>query len=358
MKYWVVNLDDLILRLSKEEIDKVDELVVSTITNLELLKCFNNLKHLTIRCLDDIEYTVNPIIDYKILNQLSNLEELNIISNDNIKSLDISNLELKKLTLVGNHNLKQIKIKTDNLEELIISDNPDFNLNFDNSMLNNIENIKKVLLDINLFHKINCTNNIKFVEKISVGSFYFYSAKMVKSMYNLVNKIIKKYNECNISEELIIELIYKNIVEKLNYDYENLEKRDNYIKNYKNISNYNNKYKSINSSYKAITNKNVVCEGYVGLFKYFLSLMGYKSVTVYCKEKDNINALQHAALRYQKENEWLFCDPQLEEKNKPLKFFNLTKEEFEQKYELLSRDKNINEKEENNGKNFTKFNRK
>ena len=94
---------------TEEELSMIESIELTKVSSLDGLQLLPNLKRLIIKSpdfsrismdLDLQDSNINTITDFSILNELTGLEELQIINDINISSLDISNLEnLKELQL-------------------------------------------------------------------------------------------------------------------------------------------------------------------------------------------------------------------------------------------------------------------
>lgn len=343
---------------SKEELDSITDL---TITNCDGLEGISNLKNLKkLRIIGPNLYSfnetanLNTITDFSEINNLYQLESLEIVYDENIETLDISNLKnLKNLKLFCDSNLKIVKGIGDKkkLESVVVCECPiiDFGnaIDYINNTADTLTNILDLKMYINLFSKdkirillkdkynIN-SSNIRFGEHI-----YFHDEVYTLDIYQtqeLFEKVISLLNGLNIKDldksEQIFS-VYKFIISYLSYDYEGLDYRN---KNYQKLlesSPENKKYflrrmAIINSSFGALNTKKVVCDGYVNLLRLFLTFLGIPSQTVICK-KDNFT---HAAVKYYYDGNWHYADPEKDRDVNAIKFFDLTRDEFEKLYEL------------------------
>lgn len=277
-----------------------------------------------------------------------------ITDNQNIQELDISNLQkLHTLVLINNKNLTTLK-GIENLKELntvIIVENKIKTINNFKQFIENTRNTKILKLDVNMYHYINKSDiiesentNIGFAEKISVGQFYNLTLEMMQKLYEKGLEIIEKINA---KDKYTIALeIYKYLVKTLTYDYENLEIRNQFMLEGNLINIYQNDYKDINSSYKALIEKKAVCEGYANAFKFLTNLREIEAENIVCflnKTNTRFEYYNHTASRFRINQEWLYCDSQIEDQ-KELKYFGLTREQFEESHKLPEITKKIGEK--------------
>lgn len=305
----------------------------------------DELKHLkTININGQNTYYQKETIDYKALNQFKELEMLVITDNQNIENLDISNLEkLHTLVLINNKHLTNIN-GIENLKELdtvIMVNNKIKTINNFKQFIENTKNSKIIKLDINMYHYLNKSdiinsenNNIGFAEKISVGQFYNLTLEMMQKLYKKGLEITQHINTND--KYIIAQEIYKYLVKTLTYDYENLEIRNKYMLEGNLINVYQNDYKDINSSYKALMENKAVCEGYANAFKFLTNLKDIEAENIVCflnKTDTKFEYYNHTASRFRLNNEWLYCDSQIEEENN-IKYFGLKREQFEESHKL------------------------
>ena len=327
-------------------------LLINSETQIYYLEELKQLK--TININGENTYYQKYIIDYSAINQFEELEMLVITDNQNIQELDISNLQkLHTLVLINNKNLTTLK-GIENLKELntvIIVENKIKTINNFKQFIENTRNTKILKLDVNMYHYINKSDiiesentNIGFAEKISVGQFYNLTLEMMQKLYEKGLEIIEKINA---KDKYTIALeIYKYLVKTLTYDYENLEIRNQFMLEGNLISIYQNDYKDINSSYKALIEKKAVCEGYANAFKFLTNLREIEAENIVCflnKTNTRFEYYNHTASRFRINQEWLYCDSQIEDQRE-LKYFGLTREQFEESHKLPEITKKIGEK--------------
>lgn len=318
----------------------------------------DELKHLkTINILGENTDYQKQIIDYSEINRFSELEVLRIESNKNIKSLDINNLtELHTLILIDNINLETV-IGLENLKKLkiiIIVGNKVKSIDNIEQFIDNTKNAKMIKFDVNMYHYLKesdiinaINNNIEYAEKISVGQLYNLTFEMMQELYEKGKEITKKINTNNKKE--IAKEIYKYLVKTLKYDYETLDMRNKYIQEGNIIKVFKNKYKDINSSYKALIENKAVCEGYANAFKFLANMKQIEAENIVCflnKTNAPFEYYNHTASRFKIDGEWLYCDSQIDDEN--LKYFALTREKFEESHKLqpeLTRRVEENEKD-------------
>lgn len=343
---------------SQEELDSITDLTITNCDGLEGISNLKNLKKLKIIGPNlysfDETANLNTITDFSEINNLSQLEILEIVYDENIETLDISSLkELKNLKLFCNSNLKVVK-GIDNkkyLEKVMICECPiiDFGniIDYINNTADTLVNILDLKMYINLFSKseirvllkdkynIN-SSNIRFGEHIYFhDEVYTLDVYQTQELFEKVTNLLEQLNIKNLDKNEQIFSVYKFVISYLSYDYEGLDYRN---KNYQKLlesSPENKKYflrrmAIINSSFGALNTRKVVCDGYVNLLRLFLTFLDVPSQTVICK-KDNFT---HAAVKYYYNGIWHYADPEKDRDANAIKFFDLTRDEFEKLYEL------------------------
>lgn len=313
------------------------------------IKYIDELKHLkTINisgdnCFDSVQ---DEIYDYEDLNKFEELETLIISNNENIEKLNISNLKkLNTLILFSNKKLKKIDglEKLKHLKTIIIVGNKIKQLPKLKTILENTKNCKMFKLDISLYPYLNKDDisssenkKLEFAEEMSVGQMYNLTQKMMEEEYEIALEIIK--NNTNPEDTVYekIRKIYNYIIDTTTYDYHNLEQRDNFIIEGNEIEIYSNNHKHINSSYTALKEHNVVCEGYANAFKFLLNIIGVEAENIVCFIYNGkpFEFFNHTASRVKFNEQWLYCDVQRENPGEPLKYFMLSKEEFEKTHKF------------------------
>lgn len=344
-------------RFAKKDLEDLEKLSISTLTEIDNISILSNLKQLNIIAMNSKEYEVAKIINYDELNNLSDLETLAIINNQHIDKLDISNLNnLKRLILVSNYNLKEIMglDKLTNLEQIVIVGNSINNIEWLKGYLDNTKNSNINILDYKLFNRIiqdkdkydyltnleiSYDTNLSFAEKIGIGEIFIYSFQMMQRVYEIARKIVDDNITDEMTDEEKIETLYKYVVSNLEYDNENLAKRAKYVSTNSNLNIYSNKFKYINSSYGAFTSGKAVCEGYANMLIFLLNMVGIESRIVYCNVKgivsENQDYYSHAANKIKIDNKWYYFDSQLETNINELRYYKKTKEEFYKTHDIL-----------------------
>lgn len=347
---------------TQEELDSITELTITNCDSLKGISQLKNLKSLKIigPNLSSFNETVdiNTITDFNEINKLTNLESLEIDYDENIEILDISNLnKLKKLRLFCDSKLKIIK-GLDNkqfLNHVIICECSIIDLgnvvNYINNTVDTAINILDIRMFAKIFSKTNIRNllkskynmnssNIRFGEHIYFhDEIYTLDIYQVQDLYHKVKRLLTSLNIEHLDKEQQIYNIYKFVINYLKYDYEGLDYRN---KNYQKLLNSSIENKQyilrrmaiINSSFGALNAKKAVCDGYVNLFRLFLSFLDVPTQTVICRK----DGMEHAAVKYYNDGYWHYADPEKDRDVRNIKFYDMTRDEFEKLYELSPRE--------------------
>ena len=335
-----------------------DRLHISSVTKLDDLRLFNNLKELYIYAIDAIEFYEELNIDTVPLGYLVNLKTLYIENDDHIKSLYLRKMkELEKLFISSCHALYNIYDINElgNLKELIIYDVPNIDRNFLNQIvdyINQNKNLEKVLLDINFYNffdeeqlNILKERGVKFIEKIGQRDNYVYSFNMMEKLNKRVLEVYNKIHNEYKDREQILYAMYE-YVKGTEYDDEGLLKRQEYIINGGSFKKFYNRYKAISTTYTTMMKRKAICEGYINLLRYFYNLEGIDLYPVICSYKNQ----SHIAGKALVNGAELYYDPELDHRFKNHNNYNISKEEFLRNHEIqFSRD-NFDEMKNDKGK--------
>ena len=340
--------DDDYCQFSEEQLNVIEDLVLTDAITLNTIELLPNLKSLTIKSCDftnvaaeiDLNSTpaVNTITDFSNISKLKKLEKLEIINDVNIVKLDITELKnLKELVLADDPNLKILlgldKLK--NLEKVVIY-GTDIVSTFDlgEYIVNTIQT-KTNLLDINMYQSLirhdldNAKKlsrlydmgetNIEFAESIALFDYATLSPKLLEEMNQRYDMILQLYPlPENATDEEKVKYVYDFVCNFVKFDYQGLKERNHsineYISNYREIPEFlKRKYSMIHTSYNALINKKANCEGIVNLMNFMLKNLHVKCFNVHCLDvKTNYNNLcNHAMIRTFQNNEWKYTDPTL-----------------------------------------------
>lgn len=350
-----------------DELDKITSLELSRVSSLEGLELLPNLRKLIIKSPDfsnvssDVDINdsnMNSIKDFSVISRLTKLEELQIINDINLSSLDITKLEeLRNLTIVNNPNLKVIKGLEEkrNLQSVMLCGNAlDFDFDIETYIKNTMGSRKNVLdvsLYISMVNKdINVANfltmasivgdtNIKFAERIGFLDFaLLYPQNLQEMYYNFLRLFMKNslYEKSDLDK---IKYVYRYVKSRLSFDKEGLEEREkeytNYMKEQKELPTFRKKkFASFHNSYVAYHFKKANCDGYVNLMRFMLSMLGVKSFNVHCHDKrSKFLASNHSILRVECDNKWYYCNPKYTPED-PKEIFMGSIEDLEKYYDF------------------------
>lgn len=345
-----------------EKLSKITKIELDFLTDVMDLLVLPNLKKLIIYNFNnqDVKYDLD-------LSILKDLEELIIVDNQAINSINISDLEkLRKLIINNNNNLTDIygldELK--NLEKVNICGNKIHYIGDIIKYIDNTKDTKVNVLDIMMYHT-NFSNNLKdkrYLENkiisgwsnITFGEMLMFDNKYYKLEYYQMRdmdikakKIIKALITDSDNDMDKVYKIFLYIVRKLKYDHKALNYRsDEYMEaQYNNL--YNDeyllkRYLTINSSYGAIMQHKAVCEGYVNMMRLLLDMCGIESEKVSCQLKDSgKNRFEHVAIKFKINDKWYYADPEREQIREGIEFFGLTKEEFKKTHYIKEYEENI-----------------
>ena len=345
---------------SKNELNSITSLTLSGLSSLEELERLPELRSLTIYSYPTsnlIEFDtlkVNTITDFSILSSLTNLEELKIYNDNFITSLDISNLSnLNTIILFNNPNLKTIigldeKAK---LKSIVLINNGLTNIGNIKNYILNTTNTPENILDVKLFPQLfgsrhnrlflenrlkEALTNITFGEKITFADDkYILSYEQTKNMFFRALKILRQLNVYRGNWESI-KKIHNHTAFNVEYDDEGLEYRNEAYLNLLQIPSDNKEYflkrlKLMNTSYAAIVNKKAVCEGYVNMMRFILSIIDVETSMVNCSY-DGVE-FNHAAIKFKYNDTWYYADPERQRKSIE-NTFGYTLEEFKEIYNI------------------------
>ena len=339
-----------------EEINSIKHLTIKECNSLDGLELLPNLIDLVIMSanLDRFSSNIselNGIEDFSIINKLK-IKSLAIYYDQFITELDISDLDLVRLQLFSNPNLKTISgldVQT-HLGTVVICNCPITNMGDIRQYINNTCDTNVNILDINMFNRLfynerdflktklyAILSNIRFGERI-----YFYDEvfnielHQILDMHNRASRIIEFLNINDLSEIDTIYKIYKYIISHITYDNRGLQYREENYRNFLGMTDEEKRYfmrrlAVINSSYSALTRKKAICDGYVNMMKYLLDICGIEARTVICRCS---NGLSHSAIKFLIDNKWHYADIEKDRDINNIRYFDLTKKQMEEIYEL------------------------
>lgn len=345
---------------SEAELRSVTSLTLTGLSSLEEIEKLPQLRSLTIYSYPSSNLTdfdslkINTITDFSILSALTNLEELKIYNDNGITSLDISNIpNLNTIILFNNPNLKTITglDEKTNLKSVILINNNLTSIGNTKKYILNTTNTPENILDVKLFPHLfgsrhnrlfletrlkEALTNITFGEKITFADDkYILSYEQTKNMYFRALKILRQLNIYMGSWESI-KKIHNYIASNVEYDDEGLEYRSVVYLNLLQIPSANKEYflkrlKLMNTSYAAIVNKKAVCEGFVNMMRFILSIIDVETRMVNCSYDGQ--EFNHAAIKFKYNDTWYYADPERQRKSIEEKF-GYTLEEFKKIYNI------------------------
>ena len=346
---------------SEQELNMIDHLTLTGISNLMDIDKLPQLKTLNIYSYPSsnlIEFDsslINDIFDFSILANLNSLEELRIYNDNNIEFLDITNLKkLKVLDLFNNPNLTEIKglDELKNLENVSLINNGFKTIGDTKKYITNTMDTAQNTLDIKLFISLfgheeerkflerqlrQALSNITFGEKTTFDDGkYIISYDQAKDMYFRALRILKylEIKEVNLDT---IKKIHEYVAFSIKYDTKGLNYRDRTYFNLSDKKSEKEKYilkrlKLMNTSYAALVNKKAVCEGYVNMMIFLLSIIGIEARMVNCSYEGI--EFNHAAIKFKFNGIWYYADPERERLTEETDEFGYTFEEFKQRYNI------------------------
>lgn len=379
---------------SVEELSEIDSLVIENANDLTHLDKFPNLKKVVIQSVEytrfgeeiklDRAFYANCITDFSPLENATKIEELTIVNDTYIESLDVSKLtNLKNIKLI---NVPKLTTLTGleglkNLKNILIygtSIHSEFDI---------VEYIKNTfqaeinILDVNMYQSLVKQDeklaqyiskavtlgetHLRFAELVGLMDYAVIDAKSLEEMYKRVTLLFEMFGIYEASEKDKIAFVYEFVLWNTKFDIEGIEKRDSeyntYIEKYNKIPEFaKNKLAMIHSSYSALMIGKANCEGFVNLMKFMLNILEIRSFNVHCiDDKNNINNLpNHAMIRILYEGIWRYCDPTILPDD-PYYFFMKTYDEIieEGRHRLNAFERQVNgeiEYESHNGSDIGK----
>lgn len=341
---------------TKEELNLITKVHLQNASDITFLKYLPNLKKVKISSMDYREvfygtYDDNPysnsIMDFSPLEALSNLEELEITNDVNLKTINLERLEnLKRLVLINNPRLQKIN-GASNLHKLMdvclvgnhIMDFPEFQ-----QFLSNTLDAKRCIIDIDAYLwflndlKKNSTKetvtryaniiynaaltgginrDIKFSEASGFSNYTTITLGELTDLYIKLNRKLHDSGIYNASSQEQMYYLYEfgrsiplaiNDIKKRNDEYLKIKENNNgTIPEY-----YEQSLTYLHNSFITYRLKKGNCEGIVNLLHIMASMMGLESQTVYCHDNndlENSSGTNHALLRIKIDNEWRYLDP-------------------------------------------------
>lgn len=319
-----------------------NELYLSSVTNLDKIDSFHNLQMLKISAFKAIELNSDIKIDASSIKKLEKLKTLYIENDDHIEELSLpcsSNLDT--LFISSCHILRYIgNLNQQNkLRNLVIYDVPNLDKGFYSKLIGFLDNsiLDRVILDINTYTLFTDEEleklkeyHVLFAEKIGIRDNYIFTPKMMEDFHSRILEIYKKvHDEYKDLYKILLE--YYDYVRNTHYDEESLTKRQKFTLDGGKFYKYSNRYKSINSSYKALMKNNAVCEGYVNLLRYLYNLENVDLYPVFCNYKES----SHVAGKAFIDGVEVYFDPELDHRFMNHNNFMISKDEFQRNHDIL-----------------------
>lgn len=343
---------------SAYELSKIEVLNITGCSSLDGIENLKNLKVLRLigANLDNFSYhqSINDITDFRKISELTSLVELVIWHDNNIKVLDLRNLEkLEKLNLSTNNNLTEIKglDEITTLKSICITGSRITNIGSPIKYIESTKNASINVLDIKMyepifsknevFHKLRNSlveneSNIRFGERIYFhDQVYTLSLEQMRELNRLSKKIINSLKIEDKTDEVKSFEIYKYVINHVSYDFEGILYRNKNYEKYLSAPKEEKEYflrkmAFINSSLSALKKKKTVCDGYVNTLIYLLSLVNIKALPVICENKGTL----HTAIKILIDGEFIYADPEKDSGEKSIRFYNLTRDELAKMYDL------------------------
>lgn len=327
---------------NSEDLQKITKLTITGLENIDFLKFLPNLKKLRLLSKDyslvmeDGSYFNNPLFNdissYSVIENLTQLEELEIINDINIRELDFKRLtNLKKIKLFNNPNLSRL-INMGNmhyLKSVVMYGNPikEFQ-NFEEYLANTLDaetnivdvdaylaNVKSVSDANKLYEKsISGQINVQFAEK---SGLFHYTTTYLSNLTELYIKLYRKLVRSKIFDKPVtdrIEYVYEYGL-KIKFAEKELKERqdlyDEILNKYNEIPDFYRKRLSfLHNSYSTFHFNYGNCEGIVNLMHIMLSMLGIESENVHCHDRRYNYSIvnNHALLRIKTDGEWFYYD--------------------------------------------------
>lgn len=346
---------------SESEISSITNLTLTGLSSLDEIDKLPNLRSLTIYSYPSSNLAefdplqINTITDFSLLSNLTHLEELKIYNDNFLSLLDINNLtNLNTIVLFNNVNLKTLigldeKTK---LKSVVLINNGLRSIGNTKKYIINTTNTPENILDVKLFPNLfgsrhnrlfletrlkEALTNITFGEKITFADDkYILSYEQTKNMYFRALKILRQLNVYMGNWESI-KKIHNYTAFSVEYDDEGLEYRSMAYLNLLQIPSDNKEYflkrlKLMNTSYAAIVNKKAVCEGFVNMMRFILSIIDVETSLVNCSYEGS--EFNHAAIKFKYDDVWYYADPERQRKSEEIDKFGYTLEEFKKIYNI------------------------
>lgn len=325
----------LSFEFTQEELNEITELIINNPTpncliGLENLKKLEKLK---INSIYSAYKKSNPSIsdkDIAVILKMTSLKSLTIANQEKISWLYLDNLtNLEELTIIRNNQLGEISglDKLKKIRELSIYGNKElYELAHIQDLIisNDLDLLELDLLSYpevcDLRSKLSSIINCSFKETLSHGGELSYNSGVASIFHKKSLEIIKNAVGLSRNNLDIIILIEKYLAQNISYDYDARDRE--------NRAHFENGQKrglnnGTQSAYNGLMLGTCVCEGYTRAMQYLLRILNMKTKNVYCiggKDQIKINENYHnqvnlpndgyhSIIRVEINNEVYYCDP-------------------------------------------------
>ena len=325
----------LSFEFTQEELNEITELTINnpTLNSLIGLENLKKLEKLTINSIYSAYKKNNPSIsdkDISVISKITSLKSLKIANQEKISWLYLDNLtNLEELTIIRNNQLDEISglDKLKKIRELSIYGNKElYELAHIQDLIisNDLDLLELDLLSYpevcDLRSKLSIIINCSFKETLSHGGELSYNSGVASIFHKKSLEIIKNAVGLSRNNLDIIILIEKYLAQNISYDYDARDRE--------NRAHFENGQKrglnnGTQSAYNGLMLGSCVCEGYTRAMQYLLKTLNIKTKNVYCiggKDQIKINENYHnqvnlpndgyhSIIRVEINNEVYYCDP-------------------------------------------------
>lgn len=332
-----------------EQLSLIEELTLQGFEDITFLKFLPNLKKLCIisenpsNVMDSGTYFHNPVFnqikDFRSIELLSQLEELQIINDVNITSLDCSKLEnLKKLIIVNNPRLSNLSGMGNlhYLRKILMYGNPirvfdsfkeylyntldaETNIIDIDTYYSNVRTLKdaKALYDASLIGQIR----VLFAEKSGFLEYTTVSVANITELYEKLKRRLQKDKVFDMPDEEKIAYVYAYGL-KVKFARKELEERkelySEILSKYNGVPDfYKRRMNFLHNSYNTFHFNFGNCEGIVNLMRFMLYMLNIESENIHCHDKRYSSSIEHnhALLRIKTNGVWLYYDAVYDREN-------------------------------------------
>lgn len=382
--------DSEYLCFSIEQLEQIDELLVTGSNDISFLQYFPNLKKLTIKSVDYNQVIgtgqyqnngyFNQISDFSVIRKCKSLEELYIENDICIETLNVQGLEkLRNVYLIHNprltsiigldqqhhlehvvmygNNIKQFPNITDYLFNTLDAKQNILDSTIFFTFIHSVEDAKK-LNDMELSGKLQ----ILFAEKSGFTNYNIHSISQITTLYIKFYRLFEQKGIMEKTEEEKIVYVIQYVCKYIRFAKEQLQEREKLymqlLETYSKIPNfYKKNLGSLHSSFNTYHFKCGNCEGIVNLMRFMLSILNVDTENVYCHDKRGKESMEvnHSLLRAKSNGKWSYYDVIYDRKS-VTRSFGKSFEEISEYADLSIYEKMLtgDDKYEYNGTTFTK----